>query len=179
MGSRLSGFIFTFQFHALEKEMAAHSSVVPGESQGRGSLVGCCLWSHTESDTTDWSDLAAAAEPDQHIVWWFTNLPLHLDLLIRVSIHAHFKPTLGHNIGNTFCSLSDHPKMRMPFPFSHFHGWHPICAWSQASKLHSILSVSDYSLKPTYSFSQPQLPFLLMTNREAGWQAIWCAPIPW
>ena len=32
---------------------------LPGESQGRGSLVGCCLWGHTESD--DWSDLAAAA----------------------------------------------------------------------------------------------------------------------
>jgi len=32
---------------------------LPGESQGRGSLVGCCLWGHTESDTT--SNLAAAA----------------------------------------------------------------------------------------------------------------------
>ena len=26
---------------------------LPGESQGQGSLVGCCLWGHTESDTTD------------------------------------------------------------------------------------------------------------------------------
>ena len=26
---------------------------LPGESQGRGSLVGCHLWGHTESDTTD------------------------------------------------------------------------------------------------------------------------------
>ena len=25
----------------------------PGESQGRGSLVGCHLWGHTESDTTE------------------------------------------------------------------------------------------------------------------------------
>ena len=24
-----------------------------GESQGRGSLLGCCLWGHTESDTTE------------------------------------------------------------------------------------------------------------------------------
>ena len=31
---------------------------LPGESQGWGSLVGCRLWGHTESD---WSDLAAAA----------------------------------------------------------------------------------------------------------------------
>ena len=26
---------------------------LPGESQRRGSLVGCCLWGHTESDTTE------------------------------------------------------------------------------------------------------------------------------
>ena len=26
---------------------------LPGESQGRGSLVGCHLWSRTESDTTE------------------------------------------------------------------------------------------------------------------------------
>jgi len=50
---RLRDFTFTFHFHALEKEMATHSSVLPGESQGRGSLVGCCLWGHTESDTTE------------------------------------------------------------------------------------------------------------------------------
>ena len=26
---------------------------LPGESQGRGSLVGCRLWGHIESDTTE------------------------------------------------------------------------------------------------------------------------------
>ena len=26
---------------------------LPGESQGRGSLVGCSLWGRTESDTTE------------------------------------------------------------------------------------------------------------------------------
>ena len=26
---------------------------LPGESQGQGSLVGCCLWGRTESDTTE------------------------------------------------------------------------------------------------------------------------------
>ena len=99
--TRLSDFTFTFHFHALEKEMATHSSVLawripwtekpgrlhsmgslrvrhdwatslslfifmhwrrkwqptpvflPGESQGRGSLVGCRLWGRTESDTTE------------------------------------------------------------------------------------------------------------------------------
>ena len=51
--TRLSDFTFTFHFPALEKEMATHSSVLAGKSQGRGSLVGCRLWGHTESDTTE------------------------------------------------------------------------------------------------------------------------------
>ena len=47
-------FTFTFHFHALEKEMATHSSVfLPGESQGQGSPVGCRLWGGTESDMTE------------------------------------------------------------------------------------------------------------------------------
>ena len=40
-------------FHALEKEMATHSVSLLGESQGWGSLVGCCLWGRTELDTTE------------------------------------------------------------------------------------------------------------------------------
>ena len=51
--TRLSDFTFTFHFPGLEKEMATHSSVLPGESQGRRSLVGCHLWGRTESDTTE------------------------------------------------------------------------------------------------------------------------------
>ena len=50
---QLSDFTFTFYFHELEKEMATHSMFLPGESQGRGSLVGCRLWGRTESDTTE------------------------------------------------------------------------------------------------------------------------------
>ena len=33
--------------------MATHSSVLAGESQGRRSLVGCCLWGHTGPDRTE------------------------------------------------------------------------------------------------------------------------------
>ena len=35
--ARLTDFTFTFHFHALEKELATHSSVLPGESQGGDS----------------------------------------------------------------------------------------------------------------------------------------------
>jgi len=51
--TQLSDFTFTFHFYALEKEMATHSSVLAGESQGQRSLVGCRLWGHTELDTTE------------------------------------------------------------------------------------------------------------------------------
>ena len=51
--TRLSDFTFTFHFHALEKEMATPPVFLPGESQGQASLVGCRLWGHTESDTTE------------------------------------------------------------------------------------------------------------------------------
>ena len=50
--TRLSNFTSTFHFHALEKEMAT-PGFLPGESQGRGSLVGCRLWGRTESDMTE------------------------------------------------------------------------------------------------------------------------------
>ena len=33
--------------------MATHSSFLPGESQGQGSLVGCRLWGLTELDMTE------------------------------------------------------------------------------------------------------------------------------
>ena len=49
--TRMSNFTFTFHFHALEKEMA--TVFLPGESQGRESLVGCHLWGRTESDMTE------------------------------------------------------------------------------------------------------------------------------
>ena len=50
---RLSDFTFTFHFHALEKEMATHSSVLAWRIPGQGSLVGCRPWGRTESDTTE------------------------------------------------------------------------------------------------------------------------------
>ena len=52
--TRLSDFTFTFHFHALEKEMATHSSVLAWRISGMwGSLVGCHLWGRTESDMTE------------------------------------------------------------------------------------------------------------------------------
>ena len=42
--TQLSDFTFTFHFHALEKEMATHSSVLAWRIPGAGCLVGSAWW---------------------------------------------------------------------------------------------------------------------------------------
>ena len=51
--TQLRDFTFTFHFHALEEEMATHSSVLAWRIPGIGELVGWCLWGCTELDTTE------------------------------------------------------------------------------------------------------------------------------
>ena len=59
--TRLSDFTFTFHFHALEKEMATHSSILAWRIPGMGEPGGLpSMGSHRVGH--DWSDLAAAAE---------------------------------------------------------------------------------------------------------------------
>ena len=57
---RLSDFAFTFHFHALEKEIATHSSVLAWRIPGTGEPGGLLsMGSHRVGH--DWSNLAAAA----------------------------------------------------------------------------------------------------------------------
>ena len=57
--TQLSDFIFTFHFHALEKEMATHSSALAWRIPGTGEPGGLpSMGLHRV--THDWSDLAAA-----------------------------------------------------------------------------------------------------------------------
>ena len=57
--------LFTFHFHALEKEMATHSSVLAWRIPGTGEPGGLpSMGSHRVGD--DWSDLAAAAAAAIH-----------------------------------------------------------------------------------------------------------------
>ena len=60
----LSNFTFTFHFHALEKEMATHTSVLAWRIPGTGSLMGCHLWGRTESDMTE----AIQQQQQQHAI---------------------------------------------------------------------------------------------------------------
>ena len=58
MGSRRVGHdwatsLSLFTFTHWRRKWQPTPVFLPGESQGRRSLVGCCLWGHTESDTTE------------------------------------------------------------------------------------------------------------------------------
>ena len=62
--TQLSDFTFSFHFHALEKEMATHSSVLAWRIPGTGEPGGLpSMGSH--SVRHDWGNLAAAAAPSQ------------------------------------------------------------------------------------------------------------------
>ena len=51
--TRLSNFTFTFHFHALEKEVATHSSVLAWRVPGMGEPGACHLWGRRELDMTE------------------------------------------------------------------------------------------------------------------------------
>ena len=64
--TRLSDITSTFHFHALEKEMTTHSSVLAWRIPGTGEPGGLpSLGSHRVGH--DWSDLAAAAADSVHV----------------------------------------------------------------------------------------------------------------
>ena len=71
--TRLSDFPFTFHFHALEKEMATHSSVLAWRIPGMGEPSGLpSMGSYRVGH--NWSDLAAAAAAAaalRKVVWNF------------------------------------------------------------------------------------------------------------
>ena len=52
---------------------------LPGESQGRGSLVGCSLWGRTELDTTE----ATQQQQQQQRILQHTDLSVRVPLLLQ------------------------------------------------------------------------------------------------
>ena len=66
--TRLDNFTFTFPFMHWRRKWQPTPVFLPGESQGRESLVGCRLWGHTELDMTE-----ATQQQQQH------SLLIHLN----------------------------------------------------------------------------------------------------
>ena len=79
---RLSNFTFTFQFHALEKEMATHSSVLAWRIPGMGEPGGLpSVGLHRVGH--DWRDLAVAAA---HFWFHFPSYPAYMFEFIMITI---------------------------------------------------------------------------------------------
>ena len=60
--------LYFFTFMHWRRKWQPIPVFLPGESQGRGSLVGCLLWGRTESDTTE------ATQQQQHMTDAFSQL---------------------------------------------------------------------------------------------------------
>ena len=86
--TRLSNFPFTFHFHALEKAMATHSSLLAwriprmGEP-GRLPSMGSHRVGH------DWSDLAAVILWPIRNIYLVTKIDVHLGCCVCVYAHTH------------------------------------------------------------------------------------------
>ena len=61
--TRLRDFTFTFHFHHWRRQWQPTPVLLPGESQGRGSLVGCRLCGRTELDMTEATQQQSAFSP--------------------------------------------------------------------------------------------------------------------
>ena len=84
--TRLSDFTFIFYFHALEKEMATHSSVLAWRIPGTGEPGGLpSMGSHRVGH--NWSDLAAAAAAS--VIFQYISV-LIMPLLDIILLHIFF-----------------------------------------------------------------------------------------
>ena len=103
----LSDFTFTFHFHALEKEMATHSTVLAWRIPGTGEPGGLpSMESHRVGH--NWSDLAAA-RPFLRQCWFCLLTWQTLNSFFRV----HFKCLL---INDAFPGPSGHSCCTLPHP---------------------------------------------------------------
>ena len=138
--TRLSDFTLTCHFHALEKEMATHSSVLAWRIPGNGEPGGLpSMGSHRVGH--DWGDLAAAAAikvrqwecpqlcPVMHFVWpvseisfgWYIKFHLKCSGLIEISI-----------------SRNERSKNWFPYEFR--------CTWGSVTLGSEDLSVLKYNI---------------------------------
>ena len=94
----LSDFTFTFHFHALEKEMATHSSALPWRIPGTAEPCGQpSMGSHRVGH--DWGDLAAAWSSEISLL---TGLPLCAQSLSLVRLWVLGCSTPGSSVHGVF-----------------------------------------------------------------------------
>ena len=125
-GSQLSNFTFTFMQWRRKWQ---HTPVfLPGESQGRQSLVGCHLWGHTESDTNEWLH--------------FHFYALEKEMATHSSVLAWRIPGTGepgrllsmgsHRVGHDWSDLAAAGKLSLFSVAQLIYSWNTTLSWSIA-----------------------------------------------
>ena len=91
--TKLSDFTFTFHFHALEKEMATHSSVLAWRLLGTAEPGGLpSMGSHRVGH--DWSDLAAAAVPVHNLAIIIMSFLFHSHIQSDIQCYKFHLPSI-------------------------------------------------------------------------------------
>ena len=115
--TRLSDFTFTFHSHALEKEMATHSSVLTWRIPGTGEPAGLLsMGSHRVRH--DWSDLAAAAAADQdrsdpwenHLHIAVQKSKMQEEILITLTYKASVEMNISISLLSKFLAEQQQPR---------------------------------------------------------------------
>ena len=106
--TRLRDFTFTFTFMHWRRKWQPTPVFLPGESQGRGSLVGCHLWGRTESDTTE-----ATQQQQQYIIMLCRGLikeeadiPNHISITVPQNINQKFDLVMMEMLKNSDSQIS-------------------------------------------------------------------------
>ena len=145
---------------------------LPGDSQGRGSLVGCGLWGHTESDTTEqlnWTEL---------ITLWFTKRAVvkssRVTLIEEASAlppHIYSLPHYQHSVQFSCLVMSDTLHARPPCPSPNpgvYSNLHPLSQWCHPTISSYVVPFSSclQSFSASGSFKMSQ--FLTSGGQSIG-----------
>ena len=109
-----------FTFMHWKRKWQPTPVLLPGESQGRGSLVGCCLWGRTELDTTEVTQQQQQQQHRKYLVLFqtwsfliffliplFSRVYILLKIILQLSIiilNILFHVSNGHSQGPGFSS---------------------------------------------------------------------------
>ena len=134
--TRLSDFTFTFHFMHWRRNWKPAPVFLPGESQGRGSLVGCRLWGRTESDTTEatWQQQQHFLNdqffpPQTDLFFFFVSRVLrsnyylvwHSKIFSKIKMSNHSAVLLMACVSMNICSVS-HTKKWYLVKFRYYQG---------------------------------------------------------
>ena len=149
---------------------------LPGESQGRGNLVGCRLWGRTESDTTEWLSssissssshlLRAKAQKHRPFGLW-AHVQLEFFLLVSVRPRPYFWSNITGS-GWLFVHSFSHVRLFVT-PME--------CSTPGLPVLHHLLEfaqthfhqVSD-AIQPSHPLSSPSYPDLNLSQHQGLFQ---------